>query len=219
MTTAPRSAASIPTPPTGSSTWRPWNVNAPRHGRPRLLRLRSHPTPTAGTGWKVLALFAVLATIVVSVLAFVSYERGMTWRDLALQQQARGQALELRIEEATRVVRESDTAVERAQETLAAAEAAREAANGQLGTSEGDVAALEERVVALAGEKARLEDELAVAGEAVQADVHSNAALRQCVAAIRAWLERSPVDGQSASWALWADEAAGWESTCDAAGS
>lgn len=160
---------------------------------------------------------AAIAAIVAATFAVVSYDRGMTWQEIALEQQARGDALELRVEQAAEQVTTSNMTVDQVGETLAAAEAARQAASGQLDTSEGDVVALEKRVAALASEKARLEDELTVTGQAVQADAQHTVAVRQCVGAINAWLDRSPVDGQVASWQLWANEAGTWKATCDTA--
>ena len=160
---------------------------------------------------------SVIAVVVLSVLTAISYRRGTTWRDLAIEQRARGEVLEQEVEAASKMVGEANAAVAQAEQARKAATAARDAASGQLDTSESDVAALEARIAALAGEKARLEDELAVAGQTVRADGQTDTALRQCVIAITAWLDGAPDDGEVTSWRLWAAEADQWEAGCDQA--
>jgi uncharacterized small protein (DUF1192 family) len=166
---------------------------------------------------RVVGTLAVIAVMVLSTLSVVSYRWGNAWRDIALEQRQRGEALEQQLTAATQAVTEADRMVMRARRARDTAAAAHDAAAGQLGVSEEDVADLEARIAALANEKARLEDEAAVAGEVRQVSARGDAALMRCVTDVEAWLARAPADGAAAAWRLWSGEATAWQGECDAA--
>lgn len=168
-------------------------------------------------GARLVGTLAVVAVLVFAALSVATYLRGNQWRDIALEQRERGDGLEQQVRSATQAVIAADQAVAQAQSARDAALTAREAATGQLSASEQDVAQLEARIAALASEKARLEDDLAVAGDAREVTERSDTALLQCVMDVDAWLGRAPVDGEVESWRLWSSEATHWQSGCDAA--
>jgi hypothetical protein len=156
----------------------------------------------------------VALLVVATAVAVVGFRRAAAWRDVALDQVDRGALLEQRMEEAADVVARAEDAAAAAAAQRDAALAARAEAAGQLGTSEQDVAALEQRLAVLANDKARLEDDLAVAG-GTQIVVEPDESLVRCVQNIGAWLDRAPQGRDAEPWSRWSEEAATWRATCD----
>lgn len=193
---------------------RDWSTDAPEPARPatadRPAARRSMRVAT------VVAVVAVLCLAVTSVVAVTGYQRGMAWRDTALQQQARAERLAAQVIAADADVRAASKAVAAAESARDAAVARQEAAAGRLEGSEDDVATLEARIAALAGEKARLEDELAIAGEAVRATSAADGAVRRCVTSLDRWLSAAPAGGDAGAWRAWAGRSPVDAAVCDA---
>lgn len=190
-----------------------------------LSRAEAEPWPAGSRGsaaapsrrWILVASVATVAALLLAAAAILSYRRGSTWRDTAIEQRARGMALEERLESAGQAVIDAESAVERARAAREAALAARDAAAGRLGASEQDVVELEARIARLATEKARLEDEAAVAGQLRQTTAVGDAALARCVTDVRGWLAAAPHGAEVPAWEEWSAQAGAWETACDAA--
>ena len=194
---------------------RSWTVDlagSERRTGPHPSRPRRRPRLAVGV-----AALALLLLTVVGAVALVNHRRGAQWREIALQQAERGALLEERLEDAAAVVADVEAAMSSTAADRDAARAALEEVGGRLGTSEQDVAALEQRLAVLASDKARLEDELALAGQARRDAAEADELLVQCVQNVGEWLERAPEADGDEGWRRWADEAATWEALCDRA--
>lgn len=179
------------------------------------------PSHRAGRRTRVVAVAGVVALAVTSVLAVVSWQRGIDWRDVALAQQARADDLAAQLRAADADVRAAADAVDAARVARDAAVAEQQAASGRLDSSESDVVELERRIAALAGEKARLEDELAIAGAAVRAGSGSAASggttgTAACLRSLDAWLAAAPDGDGPAAWQDWVDRSPVSSPSCDA---
>lgn len=194
---------------TGHASRTPATAVAPVERLPTATRPR-------GLGVRVALVTTLLLTVAVG-LAVVGFRRAEAWRQIALAQVERGTLLEERLDEAAAVVAQAEEAAAVAVEERDAAITAGERVSGQLGTSEQDVAALEQRLAVLASDKARLEDELAIAGRTRTASVDADELVLRCVQNIDAWLDRAPAAGEADPWQQWADEVTTWQWACDQA--
>ena len=187
-----------------------------------LTSLEPAPEPAAPTTLlrrrgMIVGTLLVVCIIMLAALATVSYRRGTAWRDIALDQRARGAALEQQLTAAREAVARADASVEAARAARDAAVAANEEATGRLRVSEQDVAELEARIAQLASEKARLEDDVAVAGRLSQSGASVEAALTGCVMDVQAWLAVAPHGHPADRWEAWSRDGDRLRQNCDAA--
>lgn len=195
---------------------RGWSTDAAHADRPDADRPDAPDARRPGRRAAVVAVVAVLLLAVMSVVAVVGHQRGTAWRATALEQQARADGLRDQVVAADADVRAAAEAVAAAESTREAAVTRQEAASGQLEGSEDDVAALEARIAALAGEKARLEDELVIAGEAVRASSVDGGAVRRCIEELDGWLAAAPQSADGTAWQVWAGRSPVNAPVCDA---
>lgn len=174
--------------------------------------------------WQSISVLAVALAVAAGVVAGVTARRGEQWRQIAVEQRDRATALRAQVQDATAAVVAAEEVARAADIARREAEAARDAADGQLGARQQDVVALEERVAALAAEKARLEDRLVVAGDSRRLTSSADSALVSCVQQVESWLARAPAtptadDGTAPApdvdaLAAWSSEAPAWRASC-----